>query len=151
MKNSKERKNDVYVGVDVFGRNCFGGGGFSCNVAFEEISKKKLNAALFAPGWVLECNDEDKFVENENKFWSLVESFVHKKKYKELPLVSTFNQGCGEYFFVNGLKIDSAIGKWFNLNLQTLQPSLNDQFKWIFNDSFYGNFFLNGHLMKIIK
>jgi mannosyl-glycoprotein endo-beta-N-acetylglucosaminidase len=142
VTNSGERQNDVYVGVDVFGRNCYGGGGFSCNVAFEEISKKKLNAALFAPGWVLECNDENNFVENENKFWNLLEPYLFKRKFQELPLVSTFNQGCGEYFFINGQKIESDIGKWFNLNLQTLQPSIDNQFKWIFNDSFYGKLFI---------
>lgn len=27
------RKRDVYMGVDVFGRNTYGGGGMSCNVA----------------------------------------------------------------------------------------------------------------------
>ena len=27
------RKHDVYMGVDVFGRNTYGGGGMSCNVA----------------------------------------------------------------------------------------------------------------------
>lgn len=135
--NAKDRLNDVYVGVDVFGRNCFGGGGFSCNVAFAEIAKKRLNAAIFAPGWVVECNDEEKFVENEQKFWLLLEPYTAKQKLKYLPLVSTFNQGCGEFFTIKGLKIDSGIGSWFNLNLQTLQPSSNNQLKWCFDDSFY--------------
>ena len=27
------RKHDVYMGVDVFGRNTYGGGGMACNVA----------------------------------------------------------------------------------------------------------------------
>ena len=27
--NAAERRNDVFVGVDVFGRNCFGGGGWN--------------------------------------------------------------------------------------------------------------------------
>ena len=27
------RKHDVYMGVDVFGRNTYGGGGMTCNVA----------------------------------------------------------------------------------------------------------------------
>ncbi len=31
VQNAGERKNDVYVGVDVFGRNCFGGGGWNTN------------------------------------------------------------------------------------------------------------------------
>ena len=27
----RDRIPDVYVGVDVFGRGCFGGGGYNCN------------------------------------------------------------------------------------------------------------------------
>ena len=27
----RDRQTDVYVGVDVFGRGCFGGGGYNCN------------------------------------------------------------------------------------------------------------------------
>lgn len=30
--NAGKRLLDVYVGVDVFGRNCYGGGGFDSNV-----------------------------------------------------------------------------------------------------------------------
>lgn len=31
VANSVDRVGDVYVGVDVFGRGCYGGGGFSTN------------------------------------------------------------------------------------------------------------------------
>jgi mannosyl-glycoprotein endo-beta-N-acetylglucosaminidase len=35
LHNAGTRHLDVYVGVDVFGRNCYGGGGFnSCQVKF---------------------------------------------------------------------------------------------------------------------
>lgn len=27
----RDRISDVYVGVDVFGRSCFGGGGYNCD------------------------------------------------------------------------------------------------------------------------
>ena len=37
-RNMREsRRRDVYVGVDVFGRGCFGGGGFNCGAALEHI------------------------------------------------------------------------------------------------------------------
>jgi len=36
LKNA-ERKPDIYVGVDVFGRGCFGGGGFNTRKALEII------------------------------------------------------------------------------------------------------------------
>lgn len=50
------RRSDIFVGVDVFGRGCLGGGGFQCNVALEEIRKRKLSAAIFGPGWTHEVN-----------------------------------------------------------------------------------------------
>ena len=36
-EGEKERKFDIYVGIDVFGRGCYGGGGFNCNKALEFI------------------------------------------------------------------------------------------------------------------
>ena len=39
LKNAGDRKNDVYVGVDVFGRNCFGGGGWNTNKVKEVCTK----------------------------------------------------------------------------------------------------------------
>jgi mannosyl-glycoprotein endo-beta-N-acetylglucosaminidase len=36
VENAGARRQDVYVGVDVFGRNCYGGGGFnSCQVKLD--------------------------------------------------------------------------------------------------------------------
>jgi mannosyl-glycoprotein endo-beta-N-acetylglucosaminidase len=141
--NAKERLNDVYIGIDVFGRNCFGGGGYNCNLAFNEICNANLNAALFAPGWVLECNDGKMFVENQLKFWCLIESFAVKQRLSQLPLLSTFNQGCGNGFWVNGEDVGSA-DCWYNLNLQALQPSISNgtfekcPISWCFSDAYYG-------------
>ena len=47
-------RSDVYVGIDVFGRGCFGGGEFNCVTAMEAIRAKGLSAAIFAPGWTYE-------------------------------------------------------------------------------------------------
>ena len=34
-----ERSTDVYVGIDVFGRGCYGGGGFnSCKVSMIQVT-----------------------------------------------------------------------------------------------------------------
>jgi mannosyl-glycoprotein endo-beta-N-acetylglucosaminidase len=45
------RRWDVYMGIDCFGRNTYGGGGWQCNTALEAIRHAGLSAALFAPGW----------------------------------------------------------------------------------------------------
>ncbi len=67
MTNANKRIKDVYVGIDVFGRNCYGGGGFNCDLAFEQIIKFKLNVALFAPGWIHETQNEEMFLHNNQK------------------------------------------------------------------------------------
>lgn len=45
---------NVYVGVDCFGRGCFGGGGFNTDKALALIRKHNFSAAIFAPGWPYE-------------------------------------------------------------------------------------------------
>lgn len=50
LSNRKNRKNDVFVGVDVFGRGCFGNGGFNTDLAIDFIKKFQLSIALFAIG-----------------------------------------------------------------------------------------------------
>ncbi|PIK34400.1 putative cytosolic endo-beta-N-acetylglucosaminidase isoform X1 [Apostichopus japonicus] len=74
VTNSASRRQDVFVGVDVFGRNCYGGGGwntwkwllsvFDLLLLFKSLNahsgygsyqNKTLSSAIFAPGWVYEC------------------------------------------------------------------------------------------------
>ena len=45
-----ERLKDVFVGVDVFGRNCFGGGGWNTRAAVREATSRGLSVAIFAQG-----------------------------------------------------------------------------------------------------
>ena len=56
VKNSedsgkKDRKFDVFVGVDVFGRGCMGGGGFECRLPMqvirEKVSQRFLQKKIF--------------------------------------------------------------------------------------------------------
>ena len=86
------RIRDIFVGVDVFGRGCYGGGGFACNKAVNEIVSerkgKTLSIAIFAPGWThetkpkinsLDVKDnfaEGSFSHREYMFWSLLENFL---------------------------------------------------------------------------
>ena len=48
--DNDSRRTDIFVGVDVFGRGCMGGGGFECSKPLEEIRRRGLSAAIFAPG-----------------------------------------------------------------------------------------------------
>jgi mannosyl-glycoprotein endo-beta-N-acetylglucosaminidase len=58
---ASHRRGDVYVGVDVFGRDCYGGGGYNTNKAMALIKQASLSAAVFAPGWVYETQQKSNF------------------------------------------------------------------------------------------
>ncbi|CAH1106431.1 unnamed protein product [Psylliodes chrysocephalus] len=62
---AKYRSHDVFVGVDVFGRNMFGGGKFHTDKAVEVAVRLNLSVAIFAPGWTHETlNKSEKFFES---------------------------------------------------------------------------------------
>ncbi|XP_018496376.1 cytosolic endo-beta-N-acetylglucosaminidase [Galendromus occidentalis] len=67
-----ERVLDVYVGIDVFGRQTGYTGGFNTPQVAKEVIDKGLSVAIFAPGWVLECNDVRDFSQNQEKFWGIM-------------------------------------------------------------------------------
>ncbi|EFA09314.2 cytosolic endo-beta-N-acetylglucosaminidase [Tribolium castaneum] len=69
---AKHRTLDVYVGVDVFGRNTFGGGQFNCFKAAQMIRRHNLSMAIFAPGWTHETLPKS---ENRQKFF---EDFINR-------------------------------------------------------------------------
>ncbi|GJN14109.1 hypothetical protein PR202_gb00891 [Eleusine coracana subsp. coracana] len=61
------RKSDVYMGIDVFGRNTFGGGQWNTNVALDLIKKVDISTAIFAPGWVYETKQPPDFENAQNR------------------------------------------------------------------------------------
>lgn len=63
------RATDVFVGVDVFGRGCYGGGGHNTGLALAAARAAGLSAALFAPGWVQENLDRSKFDQLQEQWW----------------------------------------------------------------------------------
>jgi len=123
------RKTNIFVGVDVFGRGCLGGGGLNTDVAMKKISERSLSAAIFAPGWTYESsleNDQlsqDYFLK-EHLFWSKLEPYLtfhalkldYKSEHKE------DNQQARLIFeskFETGRRKDS-----FHLLSMQTQPSL---------------------------
>ncbi|CAG7890523.1 unnamed protein product [Brassica rapa] len=45
-----DRKYDVYMGIDVFGRGSFGGGQWTVDTALDLLKRNNVSAAIFAPG-----------------------------------------------------------------------------------------------------
>ncbi|XP_039047337.1 cytosolic endo-beta-N-acetylglucosaminidase 1-like isoform X1 [Hibiscus syriacus] len=138
-----DRKFDVYMGIDVFGRGTYGGGQWTTNVALDVIKKDDVSAALFAPGWIYETKQPPDFQTAQNRWWDLVEkSWGIVQNYpKVLPFYSNFDQdssgiyvcflhidslvisqGHGNHISINGRQILST--QWNNISSQTFQPFL---------------------------
>uniref|UniRef100_J3M649 mannosyl-glycoprotein endo-beta-N-acetylglucosaminidase n=2 Tax=Oryza brachyantha TaxID=4533 RepID=J3M649_ORYBR len=119
-----ERKYDVYMGIDVYGRNTFGGGQWNTNVALDILKKDDVSAAIFAPGWVYETKQPPNFLTAQNRWWGLVEESwgVLQSYPKQLPFYSDFDQGHGYQVSIEGLKVSSA--PWNNISCQNFQPML---------------------------
>nr|CAD1828842.1 unnamed protein product [Ananas comosus var. bracteatus] len=143
-----ERKFDVYMGIDVFGRNTFGGGQWNTNVALDLLKKEDISAAIFAPGWVYETKQEPDFQSAQNRAlldcttaarngvscasanqgprlvglveqsWGILQTYP-----KLLPFYSNFDQGHGYYVSVEGVQV--ADYPWTNISCQGFQPALN--------------------------
>jgi len=80
--DKRSQRTNIFVGVDVFGRGCYGGGGFNCDAALQKIREKNLSAAIFAPGWTYEIPHREKTVERdffrrEHLFWSRLEKHLN--------------------------------------------------------------------------
>ncbi|KAJ9160380.1 hypothetical protein P3X46_025787 [Hevea brasiliensis] len=118
------RKFDVYMGIDVFGRNTYGGGQWNTNVALEVLKNDNMSAAIFAPGWLYETKEAPDFRTAQNRWWGLVErSWGVVKSYpNSLPFYSNFDQGHGYHISVEGGQVSSA--PWNNISSQGIQPFL---------------------------
>lgn len=66
------RASSVFMGVDVFGRGSYGGGGFGVAQALSAAAEAGLSAALFAPGWVRENLEKARFHELQDLWWQQV-------------------------------------------------------------------------------
>ncbi|XP_077643575.1 cytosolic endo-beta-N-acetylglucosaminidase [Lonchura striata] len=114
------RLNDVYVGVDVFGRGDVVGAGFDTYKSLRLIRQYGLSAAIFAPGWVYEHLGKENFLQNENRFWGLLAEYLPTHSICTLPLTTSFSLGMGTSTFMDGK--DEESGPWYDLSAQDIQP-----------------------------
>ncbi|KAI4306494.1 hypothetical protein L6164_029768 [Bauhinia variegata] len=119
-----DRKFDVYMGIDVFGRNTYGGGQWNANVALDRLRKDDVSAAVFAPGWVYESKQPPNFETAQNRWWGLVEKSwgALPNNPKALPFYTNFDQGRGYRISVDGYEVSD--NSWCNLSNQGFQPFL---------------------------
>ncbi|XP_043720204.1 cytosolic endo-beta-N-acetylglucosaminidase 1-like isoform X2 [Telopea speciosissima] len=123
-----ERKSDVYMGIDVFGRNTYGGGQWNSKVALDVLKKDGdgVSAAIFAPGWVYETKQLPDFQTAQSRWWDLIEQSWGILQFypKVLPFYSNFDQGHGCHFSVEGTQVGDD--PWYNISCQSFQPVLDN-------------------------
>ncbi|EFN68758.1 Cytosolic endo-beta-N-acetylglucosaminidase [Camponotus floridanus] len=124
---------DIYVGLDVWGRGCPGGGGFNSAYALDLIRKQDLSVAIFAPGWTHEYFGPSTFQVLEDLFWAQLFPYlyVHVPIYEDETFKTSFCRGAGVCYYYNGeehfepykINGESVHGKktFYNLRMQQLQ------------------------------
>ncbi|XP_075539968.1 cytosolic endo-beta-N-acetylglucosaminidase-like [Dermacentor variabilis] len=117
---ARDRKSDVYVGIDVFARRTNYAGGFETHQAVAQARKHGLSAGIFAAGWVYEKQDKNKFVDNQCRFWDFPDKLCNDWRVVTLPLKTSFCQGFGEKLYEAGEIVSTT--PWYNLAKQQLQP-----------------------------
>lgn len=119
------RSPDVFLGVDVFGRGTFGGGGMNTCAALAAAAGAGLSAAIFAPGWVYEAHGGGEgFAARQHEYWRRVAAVWPSRvgSHEGLPLATNFCGGEGRGLYVEGRCVRSS--PWFNLSAQQPQPNL---------------------------
>ena len=67
------RLADLFLGVDVWGRNTKAYGAGYASVSGIGIAKRSgLSCGVFAPGWVYENGDASAWMERSSEFWTMV-------------------------------------------------------------------------------
>ncbi|XP_014281636.1 cytosolic endo-beta-N-acetylglucosaminidase [Halyomorpha halys] len=123
VKECGSRKTDAYVGVDVFGRGVFGGGGFTTCQAMDVIRKHGLSAAIFAPGWVHENCEPDETADNRDfMFWELLTEYLYCYGPARIPFKTSFCRGFGHKKYKEGRVVMDQ--PWFNLSEMNHMPGL---------------------------
>jgi len=119
-----KRQFDVYMGIDVFGRNTYGGGQWTTNLALVVAKEAAVSVAIFAPGWVYETNQAPNFEDANNRWWGLVgQSWASAQTYPDLlPFFSSFDQGRGKGIYIEGRQVSNE--PWSNISCQSYQPLL---------------------------
>ncbi|KAI8906874.1 glycoside hydrolase, partial [Gorgonomyces haynaldii] len=140
---AQDRNYDVFTGIDVWGRNSFGGGGFNCPIALEEI-QEHTSIAIFAPAWTYEYLGPKQFERHDAKLWvdaslqvewpepfeetpstfprtdKAIADYVAPRQLATTEFHTHFCRGYGKDFYWFGQKHET--GQWMHLSRQSLCP-----------------------------
>ena len=131
-----DRRHDIFFGIDVWGRGTFGGGRHNCDHALRVLRRLGVSAALFAPGYVLECEvNEDmeplqvqcEIMSKYALFWERLKvAWASYKEQESVPFYVNFSQAAGSAVYVHGRRfthwaVPQTQNSWFyDLSLQHL-------------------------------
>ncbi|XP_021197467.3 uncharacterized protein LOC110381450 isoform X1 [Helicoverpa armigera] len=132
------RLTDLFVGVDVWGRNFFGGGQFNTQSAIKVVHAMGCSIALFAPAWTHEALVADKPDQNnvvlaeelspykkyllrDRAFWGSIWPFLNTRVPCHLPFQTSFCRGQGNKRCLYGEVLSPS--PWYNLRHQQYQPN----------------------------
>ncbi|KAG0024932.1 hypothetical protein BGZ82_010304 [Podila clonocystis] len=148
VKLAGVRNRDVYTGIDVWGRNTFGGGGYAACRALEVIQRDRTSAALFAPAWTYQHLGKANFMAQDQLFWTgyngagihaeslaaphgegielvLGDGKKFEGKFKPLSAyIPARPSGCSSWFYTN---FDRGFGKGFWVNGKSLAPCMTKE------------------------
>lgn len=165
-------KYDLYAGVDVQAN------GYNTpikwNYLFPEGKEANTSLGLYCPSWTYDSSSTvEEFLEKEERFWvnesgdprkesneewkGISNNIVEKTPVTELPFVTNFSMGNGEFFNVNGEEVSDD--EWNHRGMMDVLPT----YRWIvdnnknnleasidYNEAYYGgnSIALEGELAK---
>uniref|UniRef100_A0A182IUL9 Cytosolic endo-beta-N-acetylglucosaminidase TIM barrel domain-containing protein n=1 Tax=Anopheles atroparvus TaxID=41427 RepID=A0A182IUL9_ANOAO len=128
-----ERRQHVFVGIDVFGRSQKAQ--MNTDITLEQVVAFQFSVALFAPGWTYESLEaasqqerlqpDDRnvqFLQTNDRFWNLLWRHLHVRGPNQLPFHSAFCLGSGKFY--NRFGRTQSDQCWFNLARQNFQPTI---------------------------
>lgn len=91
------RPSEVFLGVDVYGRGTYGGGGDSTHTAVAHAMSHGLSSAVFGPGWVYESTGDTRssWQQRNDQFWERIARVLPhgpRPVAARLPLSTFFSQ-----------------------------------------------------------
>ncbi|CAH2038170.1 unnamed protein product, partial [Iphiclides podalirius] len=130
-----ERLVDVFVGIDVWGRNFYGGGQFNTQEAVKLAHAYGCSLAVFAPAWTHEALADEScdvqlaagvahyrlFLLRERALWASLWPFLSTRLPRRLPFATSFCRGQGPKRRLYGEVI--CPGPWYNLRHMQYQPN----------------------------
>jgi len=126
--DKSSQRTHIFVGIDVFGRGCLGGGGLNSDIALKKIREVGLSTAIFAPGWTYESSLKDdvlseEYLLKEHLFWTKLEPYLSFHAIKLLSGSKGDNSCESRLIFESNFHTGREKNSFHLLSMQT-QPSL---------------------------